>query len=106
MRLMSEEPRVAPPSRLEAIFDWWFRNRQTGGITIAQFPNLALGIFITAALLGVVVDDGTAGTVLRWVAFVALAGWALDEIVRGVNPWRRFLGAAVLGWQLWSLLPR
>jgi hypothetical protein len=22
--------------------------------------------------------------------------WAVDEIVRGVNPWRRFLGAAVL----------
>jgi hypothetical protein len=30
------------------------------------------------------------------VAGVALAVWAVDEIVRGVNPWRRILGAAVL----------
>lgn len=26
--------------------------------------------------------------------------WGLDEVVRGVNPWRRILGPAVLVWQV------
>jgi hypothetical protein len=26
--------------------------------------------------------------------------WAVDELFRGVNPWRRCLGAAVLGYEL------
>jgi hypothetical protein len=30
------------------------------------------------------------------VATGSLIVWALDEVVRGVNPWRRFLGVAVL----------
>ena len=33
---------------------------------------------------------------LRIVALLSLTIWALDEIVRGVNPWRRCLGAVVL----------
>jgi hypothetical protein len=27
-----------------SLFRWLFRNRQTGGITVAQFPNTALWI--------------------------------------------------------------
>jgi hypothetical protein len=30
------------------------------------------------------------------VATVALLWWSIDEIVRGVNPFRRILGAVVL----------
>ncbi|MGA7385701.1 MAG: hypothetical protein WBW81_13720 [Methylocella sp.] len=30
------------------------------------------------------------------IASGSLIVWALDEAVRGVNPWRRFLGVAVL----------
>jgi hypothetical protein len=30
--------------------------------------------------------------------------WALDELVRGVNPFRRVLGGAVLGWFVLGLL--
>jgi hypothetical protein len=26
--------------------------------------------------------------------------WAIDEILRGVNPWRRLLGIAVLGYEI------
>ena len=39
---------------------------------------------------------GTAHDVLRWSAIVALAWWGADEVVRGVNPFRRILGASVL----------
>jgi hypothetical protein len=34
--------------------------------------------------------------------------WAVDEVLRGINPWRRFLGAAgaaVLCYGLWTLRP-
>ncbi|MFA5884640.1 MAG: hypothetical protein WDA60_12370 [Acidimicrobiia bacterium] len=87
------------------VFDWWFRNRETGRITIGQWPNVALTVFIVAWGLRRVLDpSGTADTVLAVVATVALVVWALDELIRGVNPWRRALGAVVLAWQVVGLL--
>jgi len=80
---------------VRSAFDWLFRDRERGGITIAQFPNLPLWIF-----LGTVVgrwlgpEDSRAFTVLQVVGLAALAWWALDEVIRGVNPWRRILGLA------------
>jgi hypothetical protein len=35
---------------------------------------------------------------------VSLLIWAADEIVRGVNPWRRCLGAAVAIYELTTIL--
>jgi hypothetical protein len=77
--------------------NWLFRNPKTGNITIVQLPNVSLGVFIAAVLVRVVVrpSGGLRGGVSA-VATVALTCWAVDEIVRGVNPWRRFLGGAVL----------
>jgi hypothetical protein len=74
------------------MLDWWFRNRETGGITIAQFPNVALGVFLGAAVVRWFVPHGWFHSTLDLVALVALAWWAVDEVVRGVNPWRRLLG--------------
>ena len=39
---------------------------------------------------------GFAVTILRGVGIAALIVWAVDECARGVNPWRRSLGAGVL----------
>lgn len=78
---------------------WLFRNRRTGGITIVQWPNVALGIFIGARLAHLLWPNGA----VRAVGTAALWWWAVDEIVRGVNPWRRILGTAVLAGQLASL---
>jgi hypothetical protein len=47
---------------------------------------------------------GTVNTALVAVIMAALLWWAVDEVVRGVNPWRRMLGGGVLVWQLVSLL--
>jgi len=81
------------PGVVRRVIDWLFRNRETGRITIAQFPNLALWIFLgTIVARWVVSEDSGAFTALRVVALVALGWWAVDEVVRGVNPWRRFLG--------------
>ena len=78
-------------------FRWWFENRETGDITIAQFPNLPLWI----ALAGWIVrrlTDGALATTADAAMRLAVLWWAIDEIVRGVNPWRRVLGLGGVVW--------
>ncbi len=85
-------------------FDWWFRDCR-GRVVVAQPPNLTLWIWIAATVIRVVVDPtGTIGTAVRVVGVVALLAWALDEIVRGVNPWRRLLGVLVFAGQVAALV--
>ena len=79
--------------------DWVFRNRQTGDITIGQFPNLWLWLFLIPRLVSwAVAPGGTIGVALHWIGTAGLVLWAGDELLRGVNPWRRFLGTAVLAY--------
>jgi hypothetical protein len=90
---------------------WCFRNRATGAITIAQTPNLSLSVFLVAtAILWLTHPTGALSTMAKVVATGSLIVWALDEVVRGVNPWRRFLGVAVLTYvvstvRLWAAKP-
>jgi hypothetical protein len=97
-------PRVR---RARATFDWIFRCRKTGKVTIAQFPNLSLGVFLVASLVGRVVHlTDTSRTLLDVVVGLSLAWWAVDEIIRGANPWRRFLGATVFTLLIVGHVPR
>jgi hypothetical protein len=60
--------------RIRSAVDWLFRNRETGEITVAQFPNLPLWIFLgTVVGRWLVPEDSGAFTVLRVVALGALA---------------------------------
>jgi hypothetical protein len=75
------------------LVDRVFRNRRTGRITIVQIPNTALWLFLaTVVARRIVAGAGPAHTALAWAGAVTLGWWALDEVVRGVNPWRRVLG--------------
>jgi hypothetical protein len=90
---------------MSPVLQWFFRNRTTGDITIAQAPNLVLWIVIVAGVLRWVWHPpGTAGVALDVVFKGGLVIWALDEIFRGVNPWRRCLGGAVLIYELATIL--
>jgi hypothetical protein len=83
---------------------WFFKNRETGAITIAQAPNLALWIVILASvLIWVWYPPGRLGIALEIIAKGSILVWAIDEIFRGVNPWRRCLGVTVLGYGLATL---
>jgi hypothetical protein len=82
--------------------DALFRDRKTGRIVIAQFPNLAFLVWLGATVIGLV-TSGTASSVLTWIGTGALAFWAADELLRGVNPFRRILGAVVLVWTVVGL---
>jgi hypothetical protein len=85
--------------------DWLFRSRVTGRITVAQFPNAALLVWLAASLVQRFWNPVAGGQdVLRWVSTGALVVWAGDEVLRGVNPFRRMLGAGVLIWTAVSIL--
>ena len=94
-----------PDGGRQGAVDWLFRSRITGRITVAQFPNAALWVWLAATVLQRFWDPRLAGhDVLRWVSTGALVVWAGDELVRGVNPFRRMLGTGVLLLTVWSLL--
>lgn len=60
-----------------------------------QFPNVPLWIFLGTVVLGRFLPTETAArTAIGWIGLGALAWWAVDELLRGVNPWRRLLGLA------------
>ncbi len=83
---------------------WWFEHRHTGELTVAQVPNWPLVII---AVLWVLRRFLVAGSSPDQLASVLTTGlwllWAGDELIRGVNPWRRLLGAVVIGWQLYAI---
>lgn len=79
------------------LVDWAFRDRTSGRVVVGQWPNLPLWIFLIAQAIAWLAsaDERIAGWA-RAVSYCALAIWAADEVIRGVNPWRRCLGSAVL----------
>ncbi len=85
--------------------DWAFVDRRSGGYTVAQFPNLPLGAFLVLTVVRLAARPaGTAGTALHVAADVSLAVWAIDELLRGVNPFRRLLGLVVVAATLVDLV--
>ena len=76
--------------------DWFFRDRRSGRVVIAQWPNLPLWLFGLAAVVALMSAGSTVGFWADMVSRIFLVWWAADELLRGVNPWRRCLGAAVL----------
>jgi hypothetical protein len=81
--------------------DWFLRDRYSGRIVVGQWPNLPLWLFAGARLVSTWADE----PLRRWawlLSEAALFWWAADELARGVNPWRRCLGAGVLIWMAYG----
>lgn len=92
-------------STVRTATNWMFRDRTSGKLVIVQRPNVPLTLWLAYIVAGWLVPTGRWSTVLNTVATIALVIWAGDEVARGVNPWRRTLGAGVLvalllGWVL------
>ena len=78
---------------LRSAFEWWFRDRRTGRILVAHVPNLPILLWMGTVIARQLVEPGSdVHTLLEWAGTVTLGWWAIDELVRGVNPWRRALG--------------
>jgi hypothetical protein len=83
--------------RVKQAANWSFRSRENGRLTIVQWPNVALAIVIVCDVARVLFQThGDADAVLHWTGSAALVWWCLDEMIRGVNPFRRVLGVVVL----------
>ena len=70
---------------------WFFTDRTTGRLVVAQWPNAPLWTWILATAGQRLTGAGWLG----WLATAGLVTWALLELTRGVSPFRRVLGAAV-----------
>jgi hypothetical protein len=74
---------------------------------VAQWPNVSLSAFLVLSIIiRLSRPAGRAGAILRDVTAAVLILWAVDEVVRGVNPFRRVLGVAVLGLTVGALVAR
>ncbi len=99
---MRSNGRIAVARRL---LRWFFLNRKTDEVTIAQAPNLTLWIVILAGFMRWLWPaTGKASFALTVVFKGGLLVWAASEIACGVNPWRRCLGAGVAAYVLMTVL--
>ena len=89
----------------KGLLDWMFRSRNTGRITLAQLPTRrSSDLLLASAAMWLGHPQGQVRDVLVVLASAALGLWAGDEVLRGVNPFRRILGVAVLAWLALSLV--
>jgi hypothetical protein len=77
------------------VFDKLFKD-SSGKIVIAQIPNLPIIIWAVLSLLKIVYKTGRINLGLDILASVSLFVWAVQELLQGVNYFRRGLGAIVL----------
>jgi hypothetical protein len=94
---------IAPDSAHLGSASWWFR-APDGRLTLWQWPNPALWVWLVTLVLGRLDLSAAHATAVDGVRHGALLVWALDEVVRGASPFRRTLGAVVLVAQLVTLL--
>ena len=98
------DPEPTPRAKPAGPVRWCFEDRSSGRIVVAQAPNLPLWLFLAALLIEIVVHPtGKVGLAVTLAKVAGLTIWALDEIIRGVNPWRRALGVGALVYELASL---
>lgn len=78
--------------------DWWdkFWKDKDGNYAVFQRPNILLIVWVVLTLVSLFVPHGMAENICWWAAEAVLAAWSLLEIFRGVNYFRRVLGAIVL----------
>ena len=76
---------------------WWFENRHTGEITIAQNPNWPLFAIVGTWIVRLIATDGsTVHDIAGWLGIGLWIYWGMDEVIRGVNPWRKVLGGVMV----------
>jgi hypothetical protein len=79
----------------------WYDNREN--IVIWQMPNIWLIGWAVLTVISLLLN-GKMADVFSWAASVLLIVWALLEIFRGANYFRRALGLLVLVFAIMTLL--
>ncbi|MFL6175381.1 MAG: hypothetical protein ACJ715_01930 [Ornithinibacter sp.] len=87
----------AVPSPDEDPLGWAVTSRETGKVVLFQAPNLPAVLSTVGAVVTAVSPRGSAVQRGAAVATVLVSTWwGVDELARGVNPFRRALGAGGL----------
>ena len=98
------DPEQTPRAKPAGPIRWCFEDRTSGRIVVAQAPNWPLWLFLAAFSIEIVLHPtGEVGLAVKLAKVAGLTIWALDEVIRGVNPWRRSLGVGALVYELASL---
>ncbi len=92
---------------LRAILDWYFRDPRSGRVVLGQRPNLPIILWGATLVARQLAEDGSdVERLLDWTSLAFLGWWAIDELVRGVDPFRRTLGLAGCLFVAWGVLSR
>ena len=75
-----------------------------GHIVIGQMPNIWLIIWLILEIISLYAASHRVEEVTWWLASAALGIWALLEIFKGANYFRRALGFCVAGMTLMTVL--
>ena len=81
--------------RPRSFWDKFWRDEH-GNDIIWQRPNKLLLVWVTSAFLALLIRGGIVEDVIQWIGVVALAIWAVLEVVWGVNYFWRYVGAMML----------
>ena len=101
---MTSSTTTADPISDRLSFTSWFFRSSDGRLTLWQWPNPALCVWLVALVLGWFELSTAHATAVDGIRQGALIVWSLDELVRGTSPFRRTLGAVVLVAQLATLV--
>jgi hypothetical protein len=88
-------PTQAPDQESRSLWDKIWKDEQ-GKRVIYQWPNVWIIIWAACYIVAILHSSKTVASVLGHVAAASLVIWALLEIFRGVNYFRRSLGFIVL----------
>jgi hypothetical protein len=77
------------------LWDRIWRNRR-GDIVIWQTPNIWLIAWVILTCVSLFASSHSMANIVWWLSSAVLATWALLEIFKGVNYFRRGLGLVVL----------
>lgn len=78
--------------------DWWdkFWKDKDGNVVIYSRPNALLIAWVVLTLASLFAPRGMFEAIFWWASLAVLTAWSLLEIFKGVNYFRRTLGALVL----------
>jgi len=77
-----------------SLWDKIWRN-EDGDVVIWQWPNIWLIAWAGVNFVSIFVSSRGVSKAIWWVGFVLLMVWAILEITKGANYFRRALGVAV-----------
>lgn len=93
---MIEESRLNYGVKRRSFWNKTWRNNE-GNIVLFQWPNIWLIAWAAFNFVAVLSPTRTISSVTWWIGFAILSIWALLEIFKGVNYFRRFLGVFIFG---------